>query len=71
MVRELAREPDARWLRSSMLAHGIDDWQIDCLLDCFDVRGVDGDALLAGAIDLRFTVNGRSQSISIQRVLGP
>jgi hypothetical protein len=69
MVRELAREPDARWLRSSMLAHGIDDWQIDCVLDCVEVGGLGGDALLAGAVDLQFTVDSRTQSILIQRVL--
>lgn len=71
MVRELAREPEARWLRSSMLAHGIEGWQIDCVLGCVEVGGLGGGALLAGAIDLRFTVDSRAQSIVIQRALAP
>ncbi|EHQ56665.1 prepilin-type N-terminal cleavage/methylation domain-containing protein [gamma proteobacterium HIMB55] len=71
MVRDLAEEPKARWLRSSMLAHGIDDWQVACLFDCFDMGDLSNGALLAPAIDLSFVVNARSQSISIQRVLAP
>lgn len=71
MVRDLAEEPKARWLRSSMLAHGIDDWQVACLFDCFDMGDLSNGALLAPAIDLSFVMNARSQSISIQRVLAP
>lgn len=71
MVRDLAQEPKARWLRSSMLAHGIDDWQVACIADCFEMGDLSNGALLAAAIDLSFVVNARSQSISIQRVLSP
>ena len=71
MVRELAQEPEARWLRSSMLAHGIGDWQIECLFGCEEVGDLGSRALLATAIDLRFKVNSRSQSLEIQRVLSP
>ena len=71
MVRDLAEEPKARWLRSSMLAHGIDDWQVACLFDCFETGDLSNGALLAPAIDLSFVMNARSQSISIQRVLAP
>ncbi len=69
MIRDLAQEPKARWLRSSMLAHGIDGWQIECLSDCSEVAGAGNGALLAAAIDLRFEVNSRSQSVAIQRAL--
>ena len=71
MMRELAQEQDARWLRSAMLAYGIDDWQIDCLSDCVEVEPWGDDAVLAGAIDLRFAVRSRSQSIGIRRALVP
>ena len=71
MVRDLAQEPDARWLRSSMLAHGIDDWQVACLFDCFEMEGLHKGVSLAAAIEVGFVVNARSQSISIQRVLSP
>ena len=71
MVRDLAQEPKARWLRSSMLAHGIDDWQVACIADCFEMGDLSSGALLAAAIDLSFVVNAGSQSISIQRVLSP
>ena len=71
MVRELAREPEARWLRSSMLAHGIEGWQIDCVLGCVEVGGLGGGALLAGAVGLMFTVDSRAQSLVIQRALAP
>ena len=71
MVRDLAQEPKARWLRSSMLAHGIDDWQVACMFDCFEMGELSNGALLAAAIDLSFVVNARSQSISIQRALAP
>ena len=71
MIRDLAQEPKARWLRSSMLAHGIDDWQVACIADCFEMGDLSSGALLAAAIDLSFVVNARSQSISIQRVLAP
>lgn len=69
MVRDLAQEPKARWLRSSMLAHGINDWKMKCLFDCFEMGGLNKGASLAGAIDLSFVVEARSQSISVQRVL--
>ena len=69
MVRELAREPEARWLRASMLAHGIDDWQVECLPDCLEVG--DAGAFFTAAVNLSFAVNAPSQSISIQRVLVP
>ena len=71
MIRDLAQEPVARWLRSSMLAHGIDDWQLACLFDCFEMGALSSGALLAAAIDLSFVVEGRSQSIRIQRALSP
>ena len=71
MIRDLAQEPKARWLRSSMLAHGIDDWQVASLFDCFEMGDLSNGALLAPAIDLSFVVNARSQSVSIQRVLAP
>lgn len=71
MVRDLAQEPKARWLRSSMLAHGIDDWQVACMADCFEMGDLSNGALQAAAIDLSFVVNARSQSINIQRVLSP
>lgn len=71
MIRELAQEPKARWLRSSMLAHGIDDWQMACLFDCFEKGALSNSALLAAAIELSFVVEGRSQSIRIQRALAP
>ena len=71
MVRDLAQEPEARWLRSSMLAHGIDDWQVACLFDCFEMEGLHKGVSLAAAIDLRFVVNARPQSIRIQRALAP
>ena len=71
MIRDLAQEPKARWLRSSMLAHGIDDWQVACIADCFEMDGLHQGVSLAAAIDLSFVVNARSQSISIQRVLAP
>lgn len=71
MVRDLAQEPEARWLRSSMLAHGIDDWQMGCLFECLEIDGVNKGALLAAAIGLTFVVEARSQSIGIQRVLAP
>ena len=71
MVRDLAPEPQARWLRSSMLAHGIDDWQMECLFECFEIDGLHKGVSLAAAIDLRFVVEAPSQSISIQRVLAP
>lgn len=70
MLRELAQEPEARWLRASMLAYGIAAWQIACLFECYEVGDGVG-ALLAAAIDLRFTVHGRSQSFGIHRVLSP
>lgn len=69
MVRELAEEQDARWLRSSMLAHDIDNWQIKCLQDCDSWFDSTQDALLASAIDLSFTVNSASFSVGVQRVL--
>ena len=71
MIRDLAQEPKARWLRSSMLAHGIDDWQVASLFDCFEMGDLSNGALLAPAIDLSFVVEARSQSVSIQRVLAP
>lgn len=71
LVRDLAQEPEARWLRSSMLAHGIDDWQVACLFDCFEMGTLSNGALLAAAIDLSFVLEGRSQSIRIQRALAP
>ena len=71
MVRDLAQEPKARWLRSSMLAHGIDDWQMACLFDCFEMGDLSNNALLAAAVGLSFVVEARSHSISIQRVLAP
>ena len=71
MIRDLAQEPKARWLRSSMLAHGIDDWQVVCLFDCFEIGDLSNGALLAPAIDLSFVVNAYSQSVRIQRVLAP
>ena len=71
MVRDLAQEPKARWLRSSMLAHGIDDWQVACLFDCFEMGDLSNNALLAAAVGLSFVVEARSHSISIQRVLAP
>ena len=71
MVRDLAQEPKARWLRSSMLAHGIDDWRVACIADCFEMGDLSNGALLAAAIDLSFVVNALPQSISIQRVLAP
>ena len=71
MIRDLAQEPIARWLRSSMLAHGIDDWQVACLFNCFEMGDSSNNALLAAAVGLSFVVNARSQSISIQRVLSP
>lgn len=71
MVRDLAQEPEARWLRSSMLAHGIDDWQVACLFDCFVMGALSNRALLAATIELSFVVEGRSQSIRIQRALAP
>jgi len=71
MVRDLAQEPKARWLRSSMLAHGINDWQVACLFDCFEMGDSSNNALLAAAVGLSFVVEARSQSISIQRVLSP
>ena len=71
MVRDLAQEPKARWLRSSMLAHGIDDWQVACLFDCFEMGDLSNNALLAAAVGLSFVVEARSQSIRIKRVLAP
>lgn len=71
MMRELAQEQDARWLRSAMLAYGIDDWQIECLSDCAEVEPWGDDGVLASAIDLKFAVRSRSQSIDIRRVLVP
>ena len=71
MMRELAQEQDTRWLRSAMLAYGIDDWQIECLSICVEVEPWGEDAVLATAIDLRFAVRSRSQSIDIRRVLTP
>ena len=71
MIRDLAQEPEARWLRSSMLAHGIDDWQVASLFDCFEMGDLSNGALLAPAMDLSFVVEARSQSVSIQRVLAP
>ena len=71
LVRDLAQEPEARWLRSSMLAHGIDHWQVACLFNCFAMGALSNSALLAAAIDLSFVVEGRFQSIRIQRALAP
>ena len=71
MIRDLAQEPIARWLRSSMLAHGINDWKMKCLFDCFEMGGLNKGASLAGAIDLSFVVEARSQSIGVQRVIAP
>lgn len=68
MLRELAHEPDARWLRSSMLAHDIDDWRVDCVFGC---RLLERNALLARAIDLSFATISGDQSIAIHRVLTP
>ena len=47
MVRDLAQVFKARWLRSSMLAHGIDDWQVACMFDCFEM-----------AIEQRYSAGG-------------
>lgn len=69
MVRELAKEEHARWLRSSMLAQDIDNWRIECMRDCKQWLKANQDALLASAIDLRFTVNSASFSLRVQRVL--
>ena len=66
MLRDLAREPDARWLRSTMLAHDINDWRIICVSEC---NALGGGALLAGAIDVHFIATHRDQSIGIHRVL--
>ena len=71
MGRDLAQEPIARWLRSSMLAHGINDWKMKCLFDCFEICDFSNGAVPAPAIDLSFVANARSHSISIQRVLAP
>lgn len=71
MIRELAQEPKARWLRSSMLAYGIDEWQMLCLFGCFEMGALSSGALLAAAIDLSVVVEGRTQSIRIQRALSP
>jgi hypothetical protein len=66
MLRDLARESDARWLRSTMLAHDINDWRIICVSEC---KALGGGALLASAIDVHFTATHRDQSIVIHRVL--
>ena len=66
MLRDLAHEPKARWLRSTMLAHDINDWRIICVSEC-NVLG--GGPLLAGAIDVHFIATHRDQSIGIHRVL--
>lgn len=68
MLRELAQERDARWLRSSMLAYAIDDWHVACVHGC---RFLTQHALLSSAIDLRFSAISRDQSIAIHRVLTP
>lgn len=69
MIRELAEEQEARWLRSSMLAHDIDDWRIECLQDCDSWFDSTQATVLASAIDLSFTVNSASFSVEVQRVL--
>ena len=66
MLRDLARESDARWLRSTILAHDINDWRIICVSEC---KAFGGGALLASAIDVHFTATHRDQSIGIHRVL--
>jgi len=66
MLRDLARESDARWLRSTMLAHDINDWRIICVSEC---KALGGGALLASAINVHFIATHRDQSIGIHRVL--
>ena len=66
MLRDLAREPDARWLRSTMLAHDINDWRIICVSEC---NALGGGVVLASAIDVHFIAMPRGQSTGIHRVL--
>ena len=66
MLRDLAHEPKARWLRSTMLAYDINDWRIICVSEC---NALGGGPLLARAIDIHFLATHRDQSIGIHRVL--
>lgn len=66
MFRELADEPESRWLRSAMLAHDIRDWQLQCLRACKTL--VNGNVSAQG-VGLRFSIPSRGRPIRIQRVL--
>ena len=66
MLRDLAHEPKARWLRSTMLAHDINDWRIICVSEC---NALGGGVVLASAIDVHFIAMPRGQSTGIHRVL--
>ena len=66
MLREQATEPDARWLRSSMLAPEIVDWQIDCVAGC--AQGSQGASSLWG-YNLRFFAQGRHLSQLVERTV--
>ncbi|MDB2692632.1 hypothetical protein N9Z36_08860 [Luminiphilus sp.] len=66
MLREQATEPDARWLRSSMLAPEIVDWQIDCVAGCAQ------DSQRASPLwgyKLRFSAQGRHLSQLVERTV--
>ena len=64
MMTTLAPEPDARWLRSIMLAAEIFDWSIACVKFC--ERSLQTINQPTG-IQLQFRAAGRYQSVSIAR----
>ena len=66
MLREQATEPDARWLRSSMLAPEILDWQIDCVAGCAQERQR---ASPLWGYKLRFLAQGRHLSQLVERTV--
>jgi len=66
MLREQATEPDARWLRSSMLAPEIVDWQVDCVAGC--AQESQRTNLLWG-YKLRFSAQGRYRSQVVERTV--
>ncbi len=66
MLREQATEPQARWLRSSMLAPEILDWQVDCVDGCAD-EGQKTKPLWG--YKLRFSAQGRYRSQVVERTV--
>ena len=64
MMTTLAPEPDARWLRSIMLAAEIFDWSIACVKFCeHSLQTINQPT----GIQLQFRAAGRYQSVSIAR----